>query len=169
MTTGNRIAILLMEAFLIVFLLAPGANAAEKLKGKVAGIYKAQSTCKVAVGLLNIKKDSQSLCEKDAENKAGSILVVQGQDSKFAPENGQTVIFKIKGAGKTTGTMLMVLKDRLTKDDIGKMSGKGSLVFWRNGEKGQVYVIKTEKKVEPARDTIVKMILKKKAPRVEGC
>ncbi len=150
---------------LMVFFLASGANASEKLKGKVEAAYKDQSICKVASDLAE-KKD---VCEKDAEVKVGSILVVSGKDSTTNLEEGQMVLLKIKGNGKTTGTVIAALKDTLKKGDLEKTEGKGTVVIWKNGEKGPIFILKAKKDVTAEKDTEVKMILKKKAPRVEGC
>ncbi len=150
---------------LMVFFLASGANASEKLKGKVEAAYKDESICKVAGDLVK-KKD---ICEKDADVKAGSILVVSGKDSGPALEKGQMVLLKIKGSGKTTGKVIAVLKDTLKKGDLEKTEGKGSVVIWKNGEKDPIFILKAKEDVTAEKDTGVKMILKKKAPKVEGC
>ena len=164
MRTKKRLGVF-TALILTLFFLASGANASQRLKGKVEAAYKDESICKVAGDLVK-KKD---ICEKDADVKAGSILVVSGKDSGPALEEGQTVLLKIKGNGKTTGTVITALKDTLKKSDLEKAEGKGTVIVWKNGEKGPIFILKAKEDVTAEKDTEVKMIVKKKAPKVEGC
>ncbi len=164
MRTKKRLGVF-TALILTVFFLASGANASQRLKGKVDAVYKDESICKVA-GDLVAKKD---ICKKDADVKAGSILVVSGKDSAASLVEGQTVLLKIKGNGKTTGTVIAALKDILKKSDLEKSEGKGTVIVWKNGEKGPIFILKTKEDVTAEKDTEVKMIIKKKAPKVEGC
>ncbi len=148
----------------LVFL-ASAADASQKVKGTVTAVIKDGSVCQVASGLMSREK----VCPKGVDEKVESVIMVDSKACDIKPEKDQTVILKIKGIGKTTGEIIAVVKDELTKDDLSKVSQKGSLLLWKNGDTGQIFLIKSKKPVTPEKGAQIKMILKKKVTRVEGC
>ena len=153
------IAITCMLAF------AASAHSSQKIKGKVSSAYENGSFCKV-VGDLTKKQD---VCPKDKDKQVASIVVVQAEESSITPDKGQKVIIKIKGMGKTTGKVVMLIDDKTSLEDVEKIGDNGSVILWKCGDNGNVMVIETKEVLKPEKDNDVKMILKKKAPKVEGC
>ncbi|NPA94562.1 MAG: hypothetical protein GXO58_03950 [Thermodesulfobacteria bacterium] len=164
----NKRFLTTIQAFTLILSLvfmASAASASQKVKGTVTALFKDGSVCQVASGMMARDK----VCPEGVDKKVESAIMVDGNDCNIKPEKDQTVILKIKGLGKTTGEIIAVVKDELTNDDLEKVSEKGSLILWKNGNTGEIFLIKTKKPVTPEKGAQIKMILKKKVTRVEGC
>ncbi len=159
----NAWAILIVAACLLAF--SATAHSSEKIKGVVNAVYEDASFCQVTGKLLN----KECVCPKDVDKKLKSVVVVQSKDASVMPQKDQKIIVKFKGAGKTTGQLLMTAENDLSKEDIEKIKGEGTVVLWKLGDKGPVMVIETKDVLKPSKDAAAKMILKKKTPKVEGC
>ncbi len=151
-------------SLLVMFLLSGIGFASEKVKGDVNATFQNESLCKVATTLTG----KSSVCKKDADKKVASIIAVSLEKETKGLKKDQTVIIKIKGCGKSTGKIVAVADGNVTSEETGAVKEDAPLMVLKNGKSGLVF-IEMSKPIKAENGAHVKIILKKSAPKVEGC
>ena len=151
------IATLFVSLFLVC-LLSANVFAGTKVKGEVSDIINDKATCEKVQDL-----KAKGLCELLYSGEKGPSSVIILGKKEISLEEGAPIILKTKKKGKTTAKLI----GEVGKIDKEKVKDCKEIIIWKGKER--LYLMEPSKEFTLNKGDIVRMKVKGKVQKVEGC
>ncbi len=156
-TSLGYIATLFVSLFLVC-LLSANVFAGSKVKGEVSDVINDMATCEK-----NEDLKAKGLCEILYQGEKGpSSIIILGK-KEISLEEGDPIILKSKKKGKTTAKLI----GEAEKFDKDKIKECKEIIIWKTKER--LFFIEPSKEFTLNKGDIVRMKVKRKVQKVEGC